>query len=74
MNSGDKLFCYTDGIFENRGKSNELVTEQGILDALKADYSLVVNNNSIQKSMKNAWANGPIEDDTTYILFQWKKN
>ena len=54
LNSGDKLFCYTDGIFENRGQNNELISEQDILKALNADPSVVVNNNSIQKSMLNA--------------------
>lgn len=73
--TGDKLFCYTDGVVEAESVTHELFSEQRLLVTLETNYKCPVKEltehvmNSIAEHVKQAEPS----DDLTILIINYKK-
>jgi serine phosphatase RsbU (regulator of sigma subunit) len=69
---GAKLFCYTDGLFENQGGPRSVLLPKRVLrNALKSSTSQM---GVLLKHIENFFSTTDIEDDVTVFLFEWNGN
>ncbi len=67
--AGAKLFCYTDGLFENQGGPRSMLLPKRVLrNALKAPTSQM---DVLLKHIENFFSTTNIDDDITVFLFEW---
>ena len=69
--SGDRVFLYTDGLFENQSLSGNLVTEKSVIDALSNSKDGPIFATILKDLMKQAWHDSEIEDDVSYLFLDF---
>ena len=69
LDSGDRLFLYTDGVIEARDSSGELFGEQQLLSILReaGGKSLIDMKNTILEAVRDH-AGGPLTHDDVTLL------
>ena len=70
MQSGDGLFMYTDGLFENSGVNGARLSKKSIRSVLKTYRDPEKVRSEIIRMSRQSW-NGPIEDDWAFFVFEW---
>lgn len=74
LNTGAKLFLYTDGITEAFSKNDEQFGDDRLADILKVSGSININETmkNIKKSIENFTENCEQSDDITILLLEFK--
>lgn len=67
MNSGDKIFLYSDGVTEAMNIKKEMFGEQSLIQSLQKPFS---NINSLYNDVKIFTGNIPLSDDMTIVMIE----
>lgn len=67
MNTGDKIFLYSDGVNEAMDFRNNLFGEERILESLKYKYS---NERTLYSDVKTFVKSKPLSDDLTIVMME----
>jgi len=67
MNTGDKMFLYSDGVTEAMDFRNNMFGEERILQSLKYKYS---NENTLYSDVKSFVRSKPLSDDLTIVMIE----
>jgi sigma-B regulation protein RsbU (phosphoserine phosphatase) len=67
MNSGDKIFLYSDGVTEAMNVRKEMFGEQRLTQSLQKSFS---NINSLYNDVKTFTGNIPLSDDMTIVMIE----
>lgn len=71
MNSGDKIFIYSDGVSEAMDINNNMFGEERIIQSLKNPNS---NEKSLFGDVKSFTGNKPLSDDLTIVMIEAVRN
>jgi sigma-B regulation protein RsbU (phosphoserine phosphatase) len=67
MNSGDKIFLYSDGVTEAMNIRKEMFGEQRLIQSLQKPFS---NITSLYNDVKTFTGNIPLSDDMTIVMIE----
>jgi len=69
MNTGEKIFLYSDGVTEAMDFNNNMFDEKRILQSIKKTNS---NEKTLYKDVKSFIGNMPLSDDLTIVMIEVK--
>ena len=76
LNKDDEIFLYTDGVTEAHNAESEMYGEERLLNTLNnytnSNLANVIAN--VKSDLKNFTQNMPQYDDTTMLIFRYKKD
>lgn len=71
LEEGDLIALYTDGLLENHGPANEMLSKRRFYDLLSTDLHVHDMLNKIMDEAKSAWADEEYADDVTMMIVRW---
>lgn len=71
LQSGDRIFAYTDGVIEARNPSGKFFGKDGVIDVLnQSNGSITEIKNNVVQSLTDFTKSGLSHDDVTYMVIE----
>ena len=68
----DMVMMITDGMLDNKGNDNSAYNYRKLLERLEESKSPKELKEKIEGDLKDVWQETTIEDDSSYVIFQYK--
>jgi serine phosphatase RsbU (regulator of sigma subunit) len=72
LESGDSIFFYTDGLFENQNSAGQCLSRRNLIKSATNKAMAHEMLQSILECAQNVWGDAPPDDDVTLVAITWQ--